>query len=659
MHYLCKTLFNSLTHFFHTYYSTCSLSTAMHIYPQDHIISGMYKIYKYSPDIIRECMTFIKPSNLIIILQSQTFNEITKSEEYWFKTKYHLEDISDDTIKEYENITCKCTDYKDHLYLPAKNDMIATDFTLKDFSSVGVDYKEPKLLISNSKCKLWYKPDTLFKMPKLNMIILIQTPIVYQSPTSSVLSRLYVQILQDYITDFSYQASVASLYCYITNSRKGIELHISGYNHKLSNLLSHVIQSMLELSTYLLSQQGIELFNRMKEKTIKQYHDFYFYPPYRHAINYLDQCLETYKWDIDDKINILEQNHISNVHVSTFSNDLLKEHFLEIIIHGNATCADALNLSNVIFDTLKQDNNTNTNARTIMKEYLPEMRVVKLQKEYEYILSNKSYNEEETNNSVLVCYQIDHLSNRLYNKKDIKTFTILSLIHHLMKEPIYDDLRTKQQLGYIVHAAERSNGVDCNIMNLIILIQSDEYDCTYINKCIETFIQQFRYKIASSMSNETFEENVSGLQQMYYEKYKNLSEETSCYWNEISNSSYHFNKNKIIGDALNDVSKDDVLQLYDKYILCNDNNCRKKFSVHVVGKNHMHVWDDDMEKRNNEKKKDDDDESVSNDAITTATTKKIKRLFGKEVFTFKSNMTLYPLPYAVDVDDRKVKGVCE
>ena len=33
---------------------TCTLSTAMHLYPEDHIIAGMYKIYSYDADVIRE-----------------------------------------------------------------------------------------------------------------------------------------------------------------------------------------------------------------------------------------------------------------------------------------------------------------------------------------------------------------------------------------------------------------------------------------------------------------------------------------------------------------------------------------------------------------------------------------------------------------------------
>ena len=113
------------------------------------------------------------------------------------------------------------------------------------------------------------------------------------------------------------------------------------------------------------------------------------------------------------------------------------------------------------------------------------------------------------------------------------------------------------------------------------------------------------------------------------------------YWNVISNSSYHFKKNKVIGDALGGISKEDVLRFYDKYILDNDDNCRKKFSVHVVGKNHVNVWDDEMKSR--------DEEDGQGG--------KVVRLFGKEVFEFKSNMALYPMPCVVDVDERKVDAV--
>merc|ERR1711862_145983 len=182
-----------------------------------------------------------------------------------------------------------------------------------------------------------------------------------------------------------------------------------------------------------------------------------------------------------------------------------------------------------------------------------------------------------------------------------------------------------------------------------ILIQSDEYDCLHLNKCIETFLQNTFRTMVSTMSSNDFNENILGLQQIY-EKYQNLPEETSYHWNVIGGTaSYYFNKNKDIGDILSTITKEDVLQLYDKYILdtsSSSNNGmmnmhRKKFTVNIIGKNHLYVWDDEMKKKKNKKNQENGNDENS----------KVVYLFGKDdIFTFKSSMPLCPLPDIVDVD---------
>jgi len=108
--------------------------------------------------------------------------------------------VEKEVLLKYEN-----SFYRESLHLPHKNDMLATDFTLKDYNQY---WKEPRVILDTNIARVWYKKDQVFKKPKLNVCIKIVTPITFVSPKASVLVYLYIQILQDYCTEFSYQSSM-------------------------------------------------------------------------------------------------------------------------------------------------------------------------------------------------------------------------------------------------------------------------------------------------------------------------------------------------------------------------------------------------------------------------------------------------------------------
>lgn len=68
---------------------------------------------------------------------------------------------------------------------------------------------------------------------------------------------------------------------------------------------------------------------------------------------------------------------------------------------------------------------------------------------------------------------------------------LLELFCHLVEEPCFDQLRTKEQLGYIVSAGgRRSRGVQ----GFRVIVQSSR-DLEYVNQRIELYIDTMRVSI--------------------------------------------------------------------------------------------------------------------------------------------------------------------
>lgn len=90
-----------------------------------------------------------------------------------------------------------------------------------------------------------------------------------------------------------------------------------------------------------------------------------------------------------------------------------------------------------------------------------------------------------------------------------------------MSEPAFDQLRTKEQLGYIVHTSFKK--LAQNILAVAILIQSSHKDPEYLNDRIESFLLQFHEELLT-FSSEKVLSYIEAVIQKLVEKPKNLDQ---------------------------------------------------------------------------------------------------------------------------------------
>lgn len=109
------------------------------------------------------------------------------------------------------------------------------------------------------------------------------------------------------------------------------------------------------------------------------------------------------------------------------------------------------------------------------------------------------------------------------------------LLGQILSEPAFNILRTKEQLGYIVHASEWTG---TEFIGLRIVIQS-ERDPKYLESRIEAFLVHMRSTL-EAMDEAQFNEQKDGLIKKWREKPKNLNEETGRFWAAIESDYLNF-----------------------------------------------------------------------------------------------------------------------
>ncbi|OEU06209.1 Peptidase_M16-domain-containing protein, partial [Fragilariopsis cylindrus CCMP1102] len=556
---------------------TCSLAGRMQNYPSQHYLSGPYKTFDWSSTLVEECLTALNPDNMLILLSSPTFDNgdedneepsVCTEVEPWYGTKYSTIELLSNELNTWKSI--QHTSYPE-LQLPEVNDMIATDLTLlhtttsesnddgksKDdveatttelssSSSSSFPKDQPQCIHQDSNITIWYKPDNIFDMPKVNIMIRFTSGQGSFSPHQSIAAQIFTELVEEQCNEFSYEATMAGLHCDISpSSGSGIELQISGYNHKAHVLVEKLIDTIMDLLNNGNDKEDdnddhiTELFDRVKYKIEQSIQSFLVGQPYQHCIYGGDLILASQgTTTIDDKLIALKSITLKDV--ITFGNIFMKFCQLDSLVHGNASASAVVEVVTPIIRTplekrVIQLNNSNSSSSSSSP--------------LSYLYRFAEFNEANTNSCVAIILQMGIL--------DMKSNAMLAFINHLIREPAFNQLRTEEQLGYIVHTSVKTSGD--HIKGLLVLIQSDSFNPNHVEERIELFLMNYRQKLVD-MSESDFQTHVDAMVASFLEKNKNLGEESSRYWHVILNKTYEFSRYQNLAEHVKTLKKLDMLR---------------------------------------------------------------------------------------------------
>jgi insulysin len=156
--------------------------------------------------------------------------------------------------------------------------------------------------------------------------------------------------------------------------------------------------------------------------------------------------------------------------------------------------------------------------------------------------------------------------------------TRLALFQQIVNEPAFDQLRTKEQLGYIVFSSIRKQ---TGVVGFRILIQSEKSP-GFVETRIESFIDSLQDRL-NQMTEEEFGKHKKALVTKLLERLKNLAQESNRLWNHINSGYYEFDQHLLDADLIQSLTLDDIKAFYENYIHLNAKT-RRKMSVHLKSK---------------------------------------------------------------------------
>lgn len=526
------------------------------------------------------------------------------------------------------------------LTLPAPNDFLATDFSIRnpvlalrkkaeeertamieDPPHTMIDgirirrEPTPVLLKRDSKCEVFFNQDDFFGSPKVSVHAMLRIPMSMFSPRNACILDLYSNLLIESLSEFTYAAEVAGLRFNSQIAAGGISLTFYGFSHKMKVLVKKVAEraSKLVFSNTVFKIQH-DILTRHYANSAKN-------QPYQHAVTRSMVALTTPCWTIDEKaaeIKSIDASVMRNV----LSTDLLRNVQSRMLINGNATIEEANEIMAAFCDPLHAVSEAPPASlinplRTLQ---LPSPITVTsssgitskdLRIPIEFVYTLPARNDADKNGSMFYLVQVGPSARGPLCSQNV----MVDLATHLLSEPYFDVLRTQQQLGYIVRASVHSLfGTDF----ISFLVQSDKVEPEDLITRTDAFISSFVPSILS-MPDDKFAANIKAVAVRRAEADKNLSSESMRLWDEVRACTLDFSRATHETKSLLSLTKNEVAEWFSDHISPTGSKRRTLITliqpgrdIRVVGekspRNEAHDDEDEEDENEEEEEEEDDNE---------------------------------------------------
>lgn len=521
--------------------------------PREWLLSGVSKIRRFDAEGIVQAMKYLREDNFRLMIVSQEYPGDWDMKEPWYGTEYRIEKIPTDVQSEIRKaLTAGPSERPESLHLPQKNEFIPTRLGVER-REIETRMKAPRLIRNDDRVRLWWKKDDSFWVPKANIKISIRHPLIDATPANFVKAVLFCHLVKDSLIEYSYDAEISGLAYHVSADSTGLYIGVHGYNDKMAVLLEKVLKRVKELEI------KSERFEIQKERLSRNYRNWDFQQPYH-------QISDFTRWLVYEKAFIVPQYaselpHIQIEDVQSFGRELLSQSHVEILTHGNLYKEEAKKIADLVETTL--------NFRALPRSQWPLKRNIIIPPGGNYTFEHTLKDPANVNQAIEYYLHVGP-------QQDIHLRGLLQVFAQMTDEPAFDQLRTKEQLGYVVWSGIR---ITATTMGYRILVQS-ERNPEYLETRCNAFLLKFK-KDLDAMSEEDFEGHKRSVINKRLEKLKNLEQETSRLWSYINSEYYNFYQVDQDVEAIRTLTKKDVQEFFAKFI-DPESSTRAKLSIHLL-----------------------------------------------------------------------------
>jgi len=502
----------------------------MQHYPVEDYVFGDYIMTGMCQKSVEKLLSYITANNMRIIHVSQKINtnvtnnnnsEKTPSFDqvsFWYQVPYHLEKIAASKITKWQQ-----PQVFQSLCLPPKNTYIIGKPEVYKNNGTTTN---PKVIEQTDGLTIWYKQDTIFKVPKGYTYISIDSPHSIASIENIAMTRLLVDLYSDTLIEENYDAELAGIHYHLYAHQGGVTLQLSGISEKQGDLLAKLLAS---LKGHQLDEDHFEL---LKQQLITHWKNADTSKSISQLFSTLSSMLQPLNPSSDELYQALSQINFDQF--VKFSQVIFSQVTIDVLIHGNWLTHHAEQISQVIKETFSGLYSAKNRIR---------FPVLDISSQGELVVP---ISLPEHDHACVIYYpQVD---------KEISTIAKVMVASHLLSPLFFQEMRTEKQYGYLV-------GVGYIPLNrypgIAFYIQSPHTQPIELTNAIDDFINS-TLDMISQMSNEEWQHLQHGLSGQLQEKDSSLRIKSQRFWAALCNNDIEFNHKEQLVNSILSITLDEI-----------------------------------------------------------------------------------------------------
>ena len=489
----------------------------MQHYQAEDIAYGDYMMLGYDETLLRSLAEYFTIDNLRVTL-------IAKELEYdktakWYFTPYSVQPFTPEQRNYYLDPT------ELEFTLPDKNPFICYEL---DPQAVTEPQTTPQVLEELPGFKLWHLQDDEFRVPKGVLYIAIDSPQAVSTSRNIVKTRLCVEMFLDSLAEETYQAEIAGMGYNMYAHQGGVTLTVSGFSKKQPELMKLILERFAKRD---FSQHR---FDTIKNQMLRNWRNSAQDRPISQLFNALTGILQPNNPPYSALIEALESIEVDEL--SSFVQAILAELHVEMFVYGDWNKEDAISLGNTLKDALRVQN----------QQYEESLRPLVMLGE------NGSFQREvfcdQEDSAVVLYYQCDDTSPR--------SIALYSLANHLMSATFFHEIRTKQQLGYMVGTGNLPLNKHPGI---VLYVQSPNAAPVDLISSIDEFLNAF-YMVLLELNEYQWHSSKRGLWNQIATPDTTLRSRAQRLWVAIGNKDESFNQKEVVLEELKKLTRTDMIR---------------------------------------------------------------------------------------------------
>ncbi|MGO2012588.1 MAG: insulinase family protein [Pseudoalteromonas sp.] len=492
-----------------------NLSINMQHYDETHYVQGDYLMDGFNQVAHETAMQWLTPHNMRLVLIHPDVEPEHKTA--WYNTPYRVEPISSCWLDALAEINTALPD----MLLPTANPYLTKEVVLHD---VLAPQTKPTRLVQQPGFDFWFKQDNTFRVAKGHFYLAMDSDFAVKDVKHMALTRLFADLFMDSVAEKFYPAELAGLSYHLTSHQGGLTLHTAGLSSSQLTLVDELIDALFNVDIC------AKRFAEYKKQLVRHWRNSNHNKPVGELFSVL--AAQIMPWNPEPNTLAKALKDTSFHQFNCFRSEFFKALHVESFLHGNWQKKDAEDFHKKLSKHLVKSTAIEDLTRPLVE------------------INKVTHNPLTLNcsdNAMVVYYQT--LTDSVAEKVKMMA------LNHLINQDYFNELRTNQQLGYLVGAGYAPFNTRAGIA---FYVQSPNYAPETILARHNSFINEYVASL-KQLSEQQWQQKKHGLKTHIGEKDKNLRLRSQRLWLAIGNQDHQFHIQKKLLNELEKLSLQDIL----------------------------------------------------------------------------------------------------